>query len=417
MTAEKCVLIQAILPDWDREFAADSLEELGQLALTSGAQVVGTVTQELRRPSAATLVGSGKLEFLADAVTGLEADLVIFDNELSPVQNRNIEKALEVKVLDRSGLILDIFAMRAQTKEGKLQVELAQLQYLLPRLIGRGLLLSRQAGGIGARGPGEMQLELDRRRIKERIERIKKRLQKVRKTRTLHRAGRKESGLLIAALVGYTNAGKSTLQNALAQTDTYVEDRLFATLNPTHRRVELPSGKEILLVDTVGFIQNLPHQLIESFHATLEEVVHADLLIHVIDAASGTAHRQDKAVAEVLEEIGAAGKPMLVVLNKMDLLSPGSNNLSGFRGAEPVRISALDGTGVEQLLLKLEEALYPDLVTNVYRIPAADGKTLADLYRRGKVIERRDKDGDIELKVEISINQARRFSSFRMDVL
>ena len=419
MTAEKALLVQVLFPGRGRFDPAESLEELALLADSSGAEVVGTVTQELARPSSATLVGSGKLEFLVETVEGLSADLVVFDNELSPVQNRNIEQALKVKVLDRTGLILDIFALRAQTKEAVLQVELAQLEYLMPRLTGMWTFLSRQAGGIGTRGPGETQLELDRRRIQARLTQLKRRLAKVRRTRELHRAGRRDSGVPVVALVGYTNAGKSTLLNRLSGSEIYTADRLFATLDPTHRRIALPSEHAATVVDTVGFIQNLPHQLVEAFRSTLEEVATADLLLHVVDAGHPFAEEQERAVRKVLDEIGAGERPVIRVLNKIDRLDSADPAFAdggscALDRADGVCVSARVGTGLDELLARIDSRLFPDRVKATYRIPAADGRALADLYRNGKIVRRTVMDDVIECDAELDARQAVRFRAFRV---
>ena len=422
MTAEKALLVQVLFRGRLLRNPAESLEELARLAATSGARVVGTITQDVDRPSAATLVGSGKVDFLAEAVKGLDADLVLFDNELSPVQNRNLEKALDVKVLDRTGLILDIFALRARTGEGKMQVELAQLNYLMPRLVGHGVMLSRLGGGIGTRGPGETKLEMDRRRVQERIQRIRARLRKVRRTRALHRAGRREGHVPVVALVGYTNAGKSSLLNALTGAGAYVEDRLFATLDPTHRRLVLPKGEAVQVVDTVGFIQNLPHQLVEAFRGTLEEVTEADLLVHVIDAHHPRAAEQEDAVIAVLEEIGASDRPVLRVLNKVDLAA-GRPDACGDEDAEPrdapcladgLRISALTGQGLPDLAAEIERLVAAPRVHATYRIPAADGRALAELYRGGRVLHRTDGEETLEVEAELDERSAYRLRAYRV---
>jgi GTP-binding protein HflX len=421
MSAEKALLVQVLFRGRRLRTPADSLDELGRLALTSGAQVVGTVTQDIDRPAAATLIGSGKLELLVEAVKGLEADVVIFDNELSPVQNRNLEKALAVKVLDRTGLILDIFALRARTSEGKMQVELAQLSYLKPRLTGHGVLLSRLGGGIGTRGPGETKLEMDRRRVEEKIQRIRERLRKVRRTRALHRAGRSQHGVPLVVLVGYTNAGKSSLLNALTGAGVYVKDQLFATLDPTHRRLRLPTGETILLADTVGFIRNLPHQLVEAFRATLEEVASADLLLHVIDAGRPRATDQEEAVLTVLGEIGAAERPVLRVLNKVDLVDgrPAACDPLDTDGdaclADGLRVSAKTGQGIPDLLAAIREKLALARVHATYRVPAADGRTLADLYRSGRVLFRRERGDTLEVEVELDERSADRLRAYRVN--
>src|SRR6476659_290597 len=307
---------------WDLR---DSLEELRELASSAGAQVVNTVTQKLPRPTAPYYIGRGKAELIKESFQEQQVTSVIFDNELSPAQGRNLENLFARKVLDRTQLILDIFAQRARSREGRLQIELAQLQYLLPRLTRMWTHLSRQSGGIGTRGPGETQLEVDRRRVQDRIARLERELEGVRKVRSVQREGRRRHQWPVAAVVGYTNAGKSTLLNLLTGAGVLAEDRLFATLDPTTRSLRLPTNQNVLLTDTVGFIRKLPHGLVEAFKATLEEVVQADLLLHVVDVGHPQAEEQIQAVNTVLEEIGAAGKPTLMVFNKIDQLNGNGN--------------------------------------------------------------------------------------------
>jgi GTP-binding protein HflX len=299
----------------------DSVRELGQLAITAGAEVVGSTTQRLAAPTPSYYMGKGKVDELAALKEELGYDMVIFDDELSPAQQRNLEKALGVKVIDRTALILDIFARRAHTHEGRLQVELAQQEYLLPRLAGRWPHLERLGGGIGTRGPGETQLETDRRIIGRRIQHLKADIEAMRKHRALYRRRRSEHGIPVVALIGYTNAGKSTLLNSLGNANVLVEDKLFATLDPTTRRLYLPNGKEALLTDTVGFIQKLPTTVVAAFRATLEELAEAGLLLHVVDIASETAAAQCHTVEELLDELGLSDKPRLIALNKIDLLA------------------------------------------------------------------------------------------------
>lgn len=314
----------------------DSLAELAELARTAGATVVGTFIQKKAKPDTALFLGRGKVEEMAMFIQNERATLVIFDDELTPSQQRNLEMALGVKILDRTALILDIFAQRARTAAGKLQVELAQMKYSLPRILGQGLVLSRLGGGIGTRGPGETKLEVDRRRIRRRIHDIEGEIERLKKERLLHRERRRAARIPVAALVGYTNAGKSTLLNALTGADVFAEDKLFATLDPTTRSLRLADGREILVTDTVGFIQKLPHTLVQAFHATLEEVVEADLLLHVVDVSNEAAEFQIEAVTEVLKELGAAEKPMLYVLNKLDRLTNGAGGTGGGEAAAQV---------------------------------------------------------------------------------
>src|SRR5215472_14958788 len=337
----------------------DSLSELENLARTAGAEVVGTLVQRLRHPDVATYIGKGRAQELRDTEKHLGFDIVIFDDELSPSQQRNLEKLLDARVIDRTALILDIFAQHARTREGRLQVELAQLEYRLPRLAGRGVQLSRQAGGsrsagaggvggaIGVRGPGETKLELDRRRIRGRIAELREEIEGVREQRTLHRKQRAEQSIPVVAVVGYTNAGKSTLFNALTEAKVLVENKLFATLDPTTRHITLPGNQEALLTDTVGFIQKLPTRLIAAFRATLEEVIDADLLLEVVDISHENAIEQSETVNEILKNLEAAGKPRVTALNKIDLLDdPSEVDTSLYPNAVPV--SALEQKGLDE---------------------------------------------------------------------
>jgi len=300
--------------------ARESLDELAELARTAGAEVVGSTSQRLEHPNVATYIGKGKVEEVVEETKRLRANVVIFDDELSPSQQRNLERALGTKVIDRTALILDIFATRAQTREGRMQVALAQMQYLLPRLAGQWSHLERMEGAIGTRGPGETQIETDRRLIRSRISRIKRDLEDVRTQRALYRQNRQRNNMRVVALVGYTNAGKSTLMRALSGADVLAEDKLFATLDPVTRRLRLPTGETVLLTDTVGFIQKLPHDLVASFRATLEELEEADLLLHVIDIAHPNAFEHTRTVEDTLTELGVGAKPALLVLNKVDLV-------------------------------------------------------------------------------------------------
>lgn len=380
-----------------------SLDELERLATTAGAIVVARETQRLTRVNSATYIGSGKLQEVKTLAQASDADLVIFDDELSPGQLRNIERELECKVLDRTALILDIFAMRAGTKEAALQVELAQYTYRLPRLTRQWTHLSRQAvGGVGLRGPGETQLELDRREIQRRMNQIRGELEEVRKQRGLRRLRRQRAGLTVVAIVGYTNAGKSTLLNALAGSNVLVEDKLFATLDPTTRQVTLPNGKRALFSDTVGFIQKLPTELVVSFRATLEEVLAADLLIHVADAGDLGVVEKVTAVEQVLQEIGAQDKPVLLALNKVDLVDPewldahaggrffpGRSALSRLRDdyPEPVLLSAMQGVGVDDLLDRVEATLVAAMVAVDTVVPYSMGEVLNLWHENGLVSE------------------------------
>jgi len=338
----------------------DSLEELANLASTADVEVVGKMKQRLERPSR-TYLGSGKLKDLASLKEETGYDVVIFDDELSPRQQKNLEDVLDVKVIDRTALILDIFSKRAQTHEGKLQVELAQNEYLLPRLAGQWSHLERLGGGIGTRGPGEMQLETDRRLVERRIHRLTKELREVRKHRTLYRTNRKRTGIPVVALVGYTNAGKSTLLNTLSGADVLVADKLFATLDPTTRRLRLPNSETVLLTDTVGLIHKLPTTVVAAFRATLEELDEADLLLHVVDITHKNAAEQCQTVEDILADLGLEQKPRLTLLNKIDILpadGPNADEL-GQKLQIPEKsmllISASKGTGLEQLLQRMSE--------------------------------------------------------------
>lgn len=330
----------------------ESLDELRELARTAGAEVAGVICQKRPSPDPATCVGSGFLQDMADFCRDNEIDLIIFDRELSPIQMRNIEQATDVRTIDRTMLILDIFAGRARSNEGKLQVELAQLKYMLPRLTGKGIAMSRLGGGIGTRGPGETKLETDRRHIHRRIDTLKEKLSEVAKQRSRQRERRKRDGVVTVAIVGYTNAGKSTLLNSLTDAGVLSEDMLFATLDPTARALELPSGSSVMLVDTVGFIRRLPHHLIEAFKSTLEEAVQADIILNVCDCSSPVFRDHLSITRKLLDELGAGGKPVITVLNKVDKANPDE-----ICGVEGVRISAKMGEGFDGLLEAVEKAL------------------------------------------------------------
>ena len=363
--------------------------------------------QSRSAPDAATLVGRGKVEEIAAAVRLSRADVVIFDHDLSPTQQRNLEKPIDAKVIDRTQLILDIFASRARTREGRLQVELAQLNYLLPRLSGHGVEMSRLGGGIGTRGPGETQLETDRRRIARRIKKIADALEGVRAGRALHRQRRTAVPLATLALAGYTNAGKSTLFNRLTQAGVAVDARMFATLDPTVRPLTLPSRRRVLVSDTVGFIRNLPTTLVKAFRATLEEVTEAALILHVVDASSPSAAEHTAHVVKVLAEIGAAQIPQLLIMNKMDRLPDEARRVHS--NARGVPISALTGDGIDQLLAAIDAALPLDpIVRATFRISAGDGASMALLHEFGQVLETRYDGEFCELEAEIPESLQRR---------
>jgi len=374
----------------------DSMEELAQLATTAGGQVVGEGVQKLAAPCAATFIGKGKAEQFSQQCQKADIDTVVFDDELSPTQSRNLEKLFNCKVLDRTALILDIFAQRARTREGKLQIELAQLQHLLPRLTRFWGHLSRQKGGIGMRGgEGETQLETDRRRVQDRIARLTRELEEVRRQRSTQRNARQRNHWALASIVGYTNAGKSTLLNSLTGAQVLAEDKLFATLDPTTRRLRLPTNQNVLLTDTVGFIRKLPHGLVEAFKATLEEVVQADLLLHVVDASHPQAEQQIEAVDAVLKEIGANGKPTLMVFNKIDQLNGNREVLPRFLERHPngVPISAVTGEGLPALLAELGSQIRPLREFLELSIPHERTGAIARLHEVAQVVER-DYDGD-----------------------
>jgi GTPase len=395
--------------------AEESLAELRELSVSAGAEVVGEFLQLRDKLDPATLIGSGKLEELAELCAADRAEVVIFDHELSPSQQRNIENAVGARVVDRTQLILDIFARHARTREGQLQVELAQLAYLLPRLSGRGVEMSQLGGGIGTRGPGETQLETDRRKIQRRIRYLEQQLERVRRTRAQQRQrreARRGGPVATVALVGYTNAGKSTLFNAITRAGVHASAKMFATLDPTLRSVTLPSRRRVLLSDTVGFIRNLPHTLVTSFRATLEEVERASLILHVSDASSQHSGEQAVQVERVLAELKSQDKPLVRVMNKIDLLSP-SERPRLDNDSSRVHVSALTGLGIAELLHAIDERLMEDPLQRVQlRVPQREGKVLAMLDARGRVFSRAYHDGIVEMEAQMPESLVRRLGKF-----
>ncbi|MEK7782355.1 MAG: GTPase HflX [Candidatus Binatota bacterium] len=385
---ERAVLIGVDLPSPVHKIPLEyNLEELEKLARSAGAKVVGKFTQRLKRVSPATLIGQGKVEEIQGGLREIKPDLVIFDEDLSPAQQRNLESSFQLRVVDRSQLILDIFAQRARSNEGKLQVELAQLEYLLPRLTRRWSHLSRLGGGIGTRGPGETQLEVDRRRVRERIATLKRRLVTVERTRALQRRERLEVPYATVALVGYTNSGKSTLMNTLTRAGVLVEDKLFATLDPTIRCLRLPNGDRVMVADTVGFISKIPHSLIEAFKSTLEEVRSADLLLHLVDMTNPLFEEQIQVVEEVLRDIGAGDTPYLMVPNKVDVANAPSQRLAGNGARAVYPISALTGQGVDHLLAEIGNIVDRGKERSEFRFSPAQGSLLSLLRQQGRILE------------------------------
>lgn len=412
--SERAILIGM---EWGRNDSLwtvdDSLEELKQLADTAGATVIKKFIQKRPKPDPAFFIGRGKVQELALYAQQENIDLCIFDDELSPAQQRNIESVMGIRILDRTALILDIFAQRARTNEGKLQVELAQLQYTLPRIMGKGLMLSRLGGGIGTRGPGETKLEVDRRRIRDRIAFIKDQIEKVKAVRSLHRSKRKKNNVFEVSLVGYTNAGKSTLLNTLTNSDIYAKDQLFATLDPTTRQLTLPNKQEIIITDTVGFIQRLPHQLIAAFRSTLEVVTEADLLVHVINVSHELYKEQAAAVHEVLKEIGAETKPVITVYNKIDKLPPDSKLADRLALEEDtVCISAAKKLNLETLQQMIESHLKSKAVEVTLCIPYAETAKAAQLHETANVLEQEYTENGAVMKVILPVEDLEAYNEY-----
>jgi GTPase len=412
-TRERAILGALRRPKQRRFEVEESLDELGRLAESAGAEVVGRVTQDRPSPAPGLYFGRGKVEEIKSWSSRREADLMIADDPLSPIQERNLGTSTGLRVIDRTALILDIFAQRARTMEGKLQVELAQLSYLLPRLVGQWRHLERLGGGIGTRGPGETQLESDRRMIRHRIQKIRGELGRVRVHRRLLRERRRATGDPVVALVGYTNAGKTTLFNRLTGAARVAADRLFVTLDPAARQVSGPEHARFILTDTVGFIRKLPHQLVAAFKATLEELAEADVLVHVVDASHPQLDEQVAAVDSLLGELDLGERPTIVALNKMDRVegeAPLRGLLERFDG---VAVSALTGEGIDRLLDRIGRVLQPGMVRVSLLIPYRDGPALALCYERGRVLDRVDDGDGIRVEVELPVRLLARVAGYR----
>ena len=408
---ERIVLVGVVSYPHTEDEVTESLDELSLLVDTAGADEAARVMQHRDSLDPATYIGSGKAKELHDLCEVVDADTVVFDDELTPAQQRNLEKILGRTAIDRTAVILDIFAQNARSEEGRAQVELALLRYRLPRLRGRGAAFSQQAGGIGTRGPGETQLEVDRRRIMRKITKLEAELETVRDTRRTQRRQRGRGVLRTVSLVGYTNSGKSTLLNALTDSDTLVQNRLFATLDPRTRRLEMPGGEAVLCTDTVGFVRKLPHQLVEAFASTLEIVADADLLVHVVDASAADPEGQMTAVHEVLREIDAEMVPELLIFNKSDKARGAAEDLSRAHPGSVV-CSALTGEGLDHLLERLSEVLRATDRTLDLVVPYDRGDVLAALHRSGEVIQQTDAGGQLALRVRLDESTHRRFAEF-----
>lgn len=417
---EKIVLVGVILPSATTEETDASLDELHRLVHTAGADEVARVTQRRPAPDPSTFVGKGKVAEIREIAEEHDADTVVFDDELSPAQQATLEKMLGRTAIDRTAVILDIFAQNAASVEGKTQVEFAQLRYLLPRLRGMGIRLSQQAGGIGTRGPGETKLEVDRRRLERRMHHLERQLEEIRRRRNTQNKQRQRSPLRKVAIVGYTNAGKSTLLNQLCGADTLVRNRLFATLDATTRRLTLPGGESVLVADTVGFIRKLPHNLVEAFSSTLSVVTDADLLLHVVDSTAADPEQQIEAVRDVLAEIGAGDQPELLVWNKCDRI--GAGNGQGLGGNSPsnkslpsksaVQISAATGAGMEELMNAISSHLWSHYRLAELLVPHSRGDIMASIHRAGQVLEERVEESGIRYQVRLDEASARKLAPF-----
>lgn len=401
-TKETAILIGCYLDNRNEERTRLSMEELHELAATAGVEVLDVITQNRDRVDSAWYLGTGKIDEIAQRAEELDVDVIIFNDELSPSQTRNLDKVFDCKVIDRTQLILDIFAGRAQSREGKIQVELAQYNYLLPRLAGQGKQLSRLGGGIGTRGPGETKLESDRRHIRKRISELKQQLEDTVRTRQLHRERRKKNNVFQIALVGYTNAGKSTILNKLTNANTLQEDKLFATLDPTTRQLELPSGLDVLLTDTVGFIQDLPTSLVAAFRSTLEGVKEADLILHVVDSHHPDFQVHMEVVDKILRELKAEEIPQLVVFNKADMLTEGSYLP---RADESILISAMRENDLKRLLTRIESFALQSFNEMKLRVPVERGDILSLLHRDGVEMEQEFNEEEAAYLITVRVNK------------
>ncbi len=407
---ERIVLVGVSLPPHDDELVDEHLDELSRLIDTAGADEVGRLIQRRSTPDPATFIGRGKVQEVKDLAVSFDCDTVVFDDELSPAQQFNLEKLLGRTAIDRTAVILDIFAQNASSQEGKAQVELAQLRYRLPRIRGKGRSMSQQGGGIGTRGPGETQLEVDRRRLVRRIHKLESTLRSVSQHRDTQRKSRRRTGLRQVVIVGYTNAGKSTLLNTLTNAGVLVEDRLFATLDPTTRRLQLPGGESVLLSDTVGFVRKLPHQLVEAFKSTLEVAVEGDLLVHVVDGSAIDPEAEIEAVRDVLREIGADEVPELLVCNKIDRSAEGARLAEKFGGS--VAISAATGEGVDVLLRTIGDRLRSLVAALDLEIPYDRGDLIAAVHRSGEVLSETAGEHVMRMRARLDASELARFAEF-----
>ena len=393
--------------------AQSSLDELWELSESAGAEPVATLTQKKDRPDTATYVGSGRLEEIKNFCENQDIDVLIFDCELTPTQIRNIEQATGIRTIDRTMLILDIFALRARSKEGKLQVELAQLNYMLPRLTGKGAEMSRLGGGIGTRGPGETKLETDRRHIRRRMETLKEQLRDVKQHRDMLKSRRKKDGIITVAIVGYTNAGKSTLMNCLTDAGVLAEDKLFATLDPTSRALKLPNGVSVMLTDTVGLVRRLPHHLVEAFKSTLEEAAEADIILNVCDASSEEAYLHLDVTRELFESLGCTSSPIIPVLNKWDRVNEKSGVIPMVSGS--VRISAINGTGIDKLLERIEENLPVEIRRVKLLIPFDKGRIVAEVREKATLLEEKYSENGIVITALLKLDMYGRLKEYVVD--